>query len=516
MAESADSEAGETAWAWLGDMEMDDTLLGLGAAGIFKAAAPRAIGFLVNFVHCAEKTSEGKVRMSAMYSEKRTFLDTFFGGAFFAVLDRFSRDKVTADDLQALPVVCGLEDELEKWAAAVVAGRPLGTLHLLLSGPLLGRGEELCKFLDERLLVTAEAGFPEPRIVIWSYAGSFNIRNSSPADFAALQGLLDGPKAARVTFMETSLKPGSWVCKPPCCFWSTACRPDWSLEDAKNNLIGFDVSCDLDGVNSFLEEMSSRASGEVAAKRGLKWVFGQIVANLEADTSESAKQTVLQLLQELEMRSLVTDLKVMVPPGSSSMAMVREALPVEQAVLNEAHAAAMDAAAKLSTEDGFSAGAGLVDELRAAAKAYAELYRGVDGQFLEAGCTEFFPPGKPCNGPRTDKRCILRCMAEGRLQGGPTADILVVLALLLYIDAAERPAGHTPVPDGTKALFQLERSTGAGQAFSVCLLPSVKMDIATKLALQPLVDELLVVIVRGAVALLDSAAHATWGKPHRR
>merc|ERR1719215_1581525 len=42
-------------WAWLGDMEIDDMVLGLGAAGVFHGSPPLAIGFLVNAAHCAEK-----------------------------------------------------------------------------------------------------------------------------------------------------------------------------------------------------------------------------------------------------------------------------------------------------------------------------------------------------------------------------------------------------------------------------------------------------------------------------
>eukprot|EP00971_Amphidinium_carterae_P051942 1022439-Amphidinium_carterae.1 len=56
-------------WAWLGDMELDDTLLGLGAAGVF-GKPPLAIGFVVNAVHCAEKgAGPGSMKVSDMYED---------------------------------------------------------------------------------------------------------------------------------------------------------------------------------------------------------------------------------------------------------------------------------------------------------------------------------------------------------------------------------------------------------------------------------------------------------------
>merc|ERR1712228_591790 len=101
----------------------------------------------------------------------------------------------------------------------------------------------------------------------------------------------------------------------------------------------------------------------------------------------------------------------------------------------------------------------------------------------------------PYSGPRLDKRCILRCTAQGKLQGGPTADLLVAFALLLYGEkfgltqgrpsmdgffpdllstcCASTPAVAASVinelPVGTKQLFQLERGSETGEVFVVTL-----------------------------------------------
>merc|ERR1719231_1761606 len=79
-----------------------------------------------------------------------------------------------------------------------------------------------------------------------------------------------------------------------------------------------------------------------------------------------------------------------------------------------------------------SHGTSRLDDLIEAAKDYVNTWKG-EGDFLESGCVEFFPPGKPTNGPRLDKRSILRAIANGTVQGGPTADTLIIAALVLAL-----------------------------------------------------------------------------------
>lgn len=546
--------AGSSAWAWLGDMELDDTLLGLGAAGIFASSTPLAVGFLVNAAHCAEKGKDGSLKATAMYHEKRAFLDAFFGGRFFPILDRWhsagkgrgSTGELTAEDLGTLGKACGLEDELAAWISCVLS-KPPEVLHLVLSGPLLGRGEEVCAALAQLLSspVSAAGGTVErsPRIVLWSYAGSFNLAHSSDADKASLKRLLQD-NAPNVSSVETTLKSGAWLCEPPQPFWGSLCPTAWSLEQARTNAVGFDISTDIQSVNMFLEEYSSQPS--MGPRRGVKWIFEQI-----AETASKTQQgtSAVDLLQELEVRSLETNLTKMVQPSSSSMGKVREALSKE---------------AQESLEVAYKNAATLVEEVRssfspdglrkatAAAQEYAALYSGADGRFLETGCTECFPKDKPYSGPRLDKRCIIRCMAQGKLQGGPTADVLIILALLLHLErldeegvepkigsgaaraegsgwcgmcsappaaqAARGPNGPNPcrrVPSSTRDLLQLEQSKTLAQAFVVVLAAAdLGMGEEAKNLLAPLVDEVIDSIVRGAKLLQKAGQSGAWGTSH--
>lgn len=538
---------GESHWAWLGDMELDDTLLGLGAAGVFPGP-PLAIGFLVNAAHCAEKPAAGQtaLKASAMFQEKLDFLETFFSGSYFAVLDRYAGGKVRGDwvgalsaqELNSLKDACGFEDELPLWVRRVVAARP-ATLHLLLSGPLLGRGRELCQALRDQL--------PEARIIFWTYSGSFNLTHTSEEDRESLRELA---AMSRVSMVETTIKSGSWLCEMPRPFWGEACPTAWTLEDAKRNPIGFNMSTDIQSINMFLEEYSSADQGG----RGLPWILQQIAQDRgDAVQATNGKNSVAQLLQEMEIRSLTTNLTKMVNPTSSSMSKVREALPLEQQQELEVHfKRAADLLAAASHDSSPAAAA----EANRAAQAYAELYRGRHGDFHEAGSVEYFPKDKPFSGPRLDKRCILRSMAHGKLQGGPTADVLVVLALLLHLHALDpdvlgsvgaavegnqaipvcglipnflncfsspsvAPACLRNLPQETKALFRLRPgSDKLPNVLITDLVPGTAMDAETKRALEPLVEATALAAVAGAQRLHAAAAvdgrGAPWGAAPRR
>jgi len=501
---------------------MDDTLLGLAAAGIFDLP-PVAIGFLVNSAHCAEKR-DGKVALSAMYKEKLVFLDTFFGGSFFPICDRFEREKTSADDLVKLVKLCGFGDALAGWCDAVASSKP-AVLHLLVSGPLLGRGQELCSSLMK---------LGQTKFVIWMYAGSFNLRHSSPGDLEALRRLVDGP--LDVTVIETTLKPSSWICQPPFPFWRDACPTAWTMEQAGENPASFDVSCNIQGSNLFFEALSSAAGTGV--KKGLRWIFQSIVEGCHKESGTEA-QAVERLLRELEARSLVTDLTQMVPPNSSSMAKVREALPVSQEDLDEAYTRAKVVADDIAKAGFEHTSAESLNSLTEAARAYADLYKGSRGNFCEAGCSEYFPPGKPCNGPRLDKRGILTSMSSGKLQGGPLADILIAMALLLHLPSVDPQLSQRRVnassdgwwpltccsgngqqgftvaqshlPDATVVLFSLQKSTECERVLSSCFEASVKMTAGTTSALSPLVDATIASIVRGGIMLLRQSSSAPWG-----
>merc|ERR1719277_52776 len=105
-------------WAWLGDMELDDVLLGLGAAGALDGA-PLAVGFLVNAAHCLDEKDND--RPSPIFGEKLAFLDSFFAGAYCAVLDGYHSagqrhrswvGTLSEEQLRERLGVCGLQDEL--------------------------------------------------------------------------------------------------------------------------------------------------------------------------------------------------------------------------------------------------------------------------------------------------------------------------------------------------------------------------------------------------------------------
>lgn len=521
----------EAAWAWLGDMELDDVLLGLGAASILPGSSPLAIGFLVNAFHCAEK-GPSTLTASEMYHEKRTFLDTFFGSTFFAVLDRYDSagpksrgwvGSLTAEQLGSLEDACGLTDEFQAWMDRVASARPK-MLHLLISGPLLGRGEELCKALGERILSPRADGVL-PEVVIWTYAGSFNLAHSSEQDFNCLKNLVAN-FSPRVSVVETTLKSGAWVGEPRM-FWNTACPTAWTVEDAKRNPVGFNMSTDIQGANSFFESYSSQLAGE--PRRGLKWIFEKIATGRMESGSPEGAEVVLKLLRELEVRSLTTNLTKMVGPDSSSMAKSREALSQSGGAnaqqLEETYKRAVGLVTALRDVSGNnqSAAAASVD----AAKEYAQLYSGSTGEFLEIGCTEYFPKGMPFCGPRLDKRSMIRCMAQGVLQGGPLADVLVLLALLLHLERLDpRATSHrasaksTPgesVPAETRKLFRLEESSLEGcppRCFSTDLAPGIEMGEQTRAGLAPLIDAAITAVISGAGRLHMAASAAPWGTRH--
>eukprot|EP00403_Amphidinium_massartii_P020980 CAMPEP_0178395674 /NCGR_PEP_ID=MMETSP0689_2-20121128/13340_1 /TAXON_ID=160604 /ORGANISM="Amphidinium massartii, Strain CS-259" /LENGTH=491 /DNA_ID=CAMNT_0020016335 /DNA_START=20 /DNA_END=1492 /DNA_ORIENTATION=+ len=487
-------------WAWLGDMELDDTLLGLGATGVF-GRPPAAIGFIVNAAHCAEKGKPSGLKASEMFSEKLAFLQAFFCNSFYPVLDRFPHGgkgrswvgDLSLEELQGLGEACGLQDELIGWVSRVkevVKKNSVSVLHLLISGPLVGRGQELCDSLKQAVLAGTET-----KIVFWMYAGSFNLTHSSDADRQHLSQLFKD-FSGRVFMLETTLKSGAWLAEPPRPFWGTSCPTAWTTEAAKKNPVAFDVSTDIQSVNMFLEEYSSPAPSPGSS--GLRGVFQGVA-------SGGAAAEVSKLLSELEARSLSTNLTKMVQPDSSSMGKVREAIPPSQSDLDEAFSVATAAMEQFRSAPQDRSAAELQKFISAASK-YAELYRGCDGKFLEAGCTECFPKDKPYSGPRLDKRCILRCMAQGKLQGGPTADVLVLLALLLFrkdydnsppasAEAVCWPlsmcvgaqAAPVALPQSTLDLFQKTPSSAGVE--TVELKPTCEMGPATKEALAPLVDE---------------------------
>eukprot|EP00405_Crypthecodinium_cohnii_P021725 CAMPEP_0206477838 /NCGR_PEP_ID=MMETSP0324_2-20121206/35672_1 /ASSEMBLY_ACC=CAM_ASM_000836 /TAXON_ID=2866 /ORGANISM="Crypthecodinium cohnii, Strain Seligo" /LENGTH=576 /DNA_ID=CAMNT_0053953981 /DNA_START=61 /DNA_END=1789 /DNA_ORIENTATION=+ len=556
---------GGSQWAWLGDMELDDTLLGIGAAALFPAP-PVAIGFLVNAEHCADKVADaGKnmMKASSMYHEKRVFLETFFADSFFAVMDRFPKGgkgrgwvgELDLEALSALEDACKLRDALPAWLEKVAASKP-STLHLVLSGPLLGRGREIFEGLRNGLAETT-------RVIIWTYAGSFNITHSSEEDIQSMRTFIESSPNHRV--VETTLKSGSWLCEKPRPFWSDACPPGWTLEEAKKNPVGFDMSTDIQSVNVFFQEYSSPSSASSTppgSKRGLKWILEQLS---EGDGEGSSR--IAKLLADLELRSLTTNLTKMVNPTSSSMLKVREALSEEkQQELEASFKKAVELVESLQSSSGSSSSsstAAALDAAKEAAQRYAELYQGQHGDFLESGCTEYFPKEKPFSGPRLDKRCILRCMAKGQLQGGPTADVLIVLAMLLHLKSLDPTAvsnamswgdeglpENTPVcctlfstpaassgqvrkispsdqaplaqglPADTSALFRLEKgSEKSPNALQTDLAPGIVMSERAKKALAPLVDAAAAAAVLGArrlqaasaVAKGKGATSAPWG-----
>mmetsp|Transcript_54214 Transcript_54214/g.117182 ORF Transcript_54214/g.117182 Transcript_54214/m.117182 type:complete len:528 (-) Transcript_54214:98-1681(-) len=520
----ADSFTRDLAWAWLGDMELDDVLLGLSAAGIF-GRPPAAIGFLANAAHCVDRAKDGPgLRASQMYHEKRAFMDAFFGGVFFAILDRLASaegrewvSELDAAQLAGLGPACGMEDDVDGFLETLALVQA-PVLHLLVSGPFLGRGKEIFDGLAKQLRAVG-SGRPEQRLVIWMYAGRFNLTHSSDLDVSSLRDLVE-KLSPRVQVVETTLKAKNWLCDPPRPFWGTSCPTAWTMDEARANMVGFDMSTDIQSINMFLENYSSAQEGSDRG-RALRWLFENIAAQEQAEnpgTSSLAKE----LLNDLEIRSLVTNLTKMVPPKSSSMAKVREALTVSQAELEESYARAN----ALLEKDGRPAYLGMEPEqkqrLLEAAQGYAQLYSG-SGHFLEAGCSEFFPPAKPFSGPRLDKRSILRCMARGELQGGATADLLVSLALVLHLDSLDSAAsaaastlGWGRLPPATRELFRLEPSTGSREIFSAGLTPDITMNKATKASLAPLVDAVVDAALRGSRLLrAGRQAGLLWGRrPH--
>ncbi|CAK0790403.1 unnamed protein product [Prorocentrum cordatum] len=609
--------ATSVAWAWLGDMEMDDALLGIGAAGVFQPGPPLAIGFLVNAAHCADQGSP--MGASAMYREKRAFLDALFCGSFHAVLDGYASagpargwvGGLAAEQLSApLGAACGLQDGLQGFLGSLAAASPQ-QLHLLISGPLLGRGREIFQGLAESLLAEEGVAQGRPRVILWMYAGSFNLAHSSEEDRLALRRFAE-EHASTVTVVETTLKSGAWLCHPSAPFWGDSCPTAWSVEAAQANPIGFDISTDIQSVNIFLEGYSSQQPG-TSSGRGLRWLFGRLAQ--DAADEGAAPENLRRLQQELEARSLVTNLMKMVNPDSSSfrggensmdiytfevprgflgsalgppwrrlrrpswcaprspgrgpitdsqeiradlrtfmfmqlllllyMGKVREAIAVSQGELEKSFGRAKELAEGLTCT---APSAEALEAATVAAQAYAELYRGALGDFVEAGCAEFFPPEKPYSGPRLDKRCILRCMARGQLQGGPTADLLVLLALLLHAGSVggsgagadqgkdeactmwsvlgaclpssrTQQGGARPLPAATADLFVLRPGSASSSAWTAVLRPGTAMDGALKRNLAPLVDRAIDAMVLGAALLRAGGASgpagaAPWGPRH--
>lgn len=539
--------ATSVAWAWLGDMEMDDALLGIGAAGVFQPGPPLAIGFLVNAAHCADQGSP--MGASAMYREKRAFLDALFCGSFHAVLDGYASagpargwvGGLAAEQLSApLGAACGLQDGLQGFLGSLAAASPQ-QLHLLISGPLLGRGREIFQGLAESLLAEEGVAQGRPRVILWMYAGSFNLAHSSEEDRLALRRFAE-EHASTVTVVETTLKSGAWLCHPSAPFWGDSCPTAWSVEAAQANPIGFDISTDIQSVNIFLEGYSSQQPG-TSSGRGLRWLFGRLAQ--DAADEGAAPENLRRLQQELEARSLVTNLMKMVNPDSSSLGKVREAIAVSQGELEKSFGRAKELAEGLTCT---APSAEALEAATVAAQAYAELYRGALGDFVEAGCAEFFPPEKPYSGPRLDKRCILRCMARGQLQGGPTADLLVLLALLLHAGSVggsgagadqgkdeactmwsvlgaclpssrTQQGGARPLPAATADLFVLRPGSASSSAWTAVLRPGTAMDGALKRNLAPLVDRAIDAMVLGAALLRAGGASgpagaAPWGPRH--
>jgi hypothetical protein len=513
----AEIEGGGSVWAWLGDMEMDDTVLGLGATGVF-GSPPVALGFLINFAHCAKKDKDtGKITFNGLLREKRRFLEYFFGGKegvndkkepgggegfFFPIFDNHKRkcdnQPITAEDLQEFKDRCHIGSEccIRDFCEAIARHRAK-VVHLLLSGPLLDNGKELQACLEEMVLPFCE------RMILWSYAGSFNITNSSADDKAAIKGLLENnPK---MQMIETTLKPSSWVCKPAYPFWSSACPVSWTEEEAKKNPVGYNMSCDVQGVNQLLELASWETADGGKVEPNLPWLFGHIADGLDG----GARDRMHKFAAESHFHALDTNLKKMVQPDAGPLVNVRDMLPATQEEINETWQKAIDVA---------KAGAGSptesLPELVEAAKRYVELYRG-DDDFLETGLVNYLPPGKPTNGPRLDKRSILRAIAKGSVQGGATADTLVILVLLLQLDKVDPslPKISKPLPQETMELFQAQQCSEVENCCSVCLSPKIQhMDAAVLHALRALLEEMIAAIIRGARQLVTiDRAGCTWG-----
>jgi len=151
------------------------------------------------------------------------------------------------------------------------------------------------------------------------------------------------------------------------------------------------MSTNIQSLNIFLEEYCTQSPTQ--AKRGLQWIFGRIAEERQENTkaADNAHLSVKQLLEQLEDRSLATNLTKMVPPSTSSMSKVREA---------------MSESARQQLDGVFQKAKGLLEsgssqsrtELVKAAAEYAELYRGEHGDFEDAGCSHCFPPGQPFGG----------------------------------------------------------------------------------------------------------------------
>lgn len=437
-------------------------------------------------------------------------------------------------------------------------------LHLVISGPMLGRGEEFCRLFRERVL---DASGDPTFVVFWMYAGSFNLMHSSDKDLRCLRELVN-QYAPRTRVVETSLKSGAWMgkAKDACIFWGLAFPSAWNVEQAKGNPMGFDVSTDIQSINMFLRSFSSQPG------RGLKWIFQKIAeARIEDGPKACSKADHIQkLLRDMEMRNLMTNLTITVPPTASSLAKVREALfasstvaagvgeadeSVTAARLDDRHRRALAAVDEVSKPGPEACADSLVAKALDAAQDYAKLYQGNQGRFLEAGCTEYFPKEKPTNGPRLDKRSILRSMAQKELHGGPTADVLVLFLLILFREEMERqvavaveawtpedaeppvanalsqfsnvtstatvlrptfrglPAAH--LPEATRKLFQLVKNHRIKGSFYADLAQDVEMSEATKAALIPLVDAAVDSILVGARLLHTASTDPSWGRSHR-
>ena len=108
----------------------------------------------------------------------------------------------------------------------------------------------------------------------------------------------------------------------------------------------------------------------------------------------------------------------------------------------------------------------------------------------------------------------MRAVADGILQGGPTADIIVVLALLLHLSAFDPSQDmlYKPLPQATQSLFSSQKSFNSMKAFTVCLKPSIEqVDDGVRQALQLLLDELIEAIVCGALIPIANEHAPNWG-----
>jgi hypothetical protein len=212
---------------------------------------------------------------------------------------------------------------------------------------------------------------------------------------------------------------------------------------------------------------------------------------------------------ESHFHALDTNLKKMVQPDAGPLVNVRDMLPATQEEINEKWQEAIEvgkAGAGSPTES--------LPELVEAAKRYVELYRG-DDDFLETGLVNYLPPGKPTNGPRLDKRSILRAIAKGSVQGGATADTLVILVLLLQLEKVDPslPKISKQLPQETMELFQAQQCSEVENCCSVCLSPKIQhMDAAVTNALRALLEEMIASIIRGARQLVAiDRADCIWG-----